>query len=61
MMEFILISFASIIVSYFYLKYAPMHDLHYVLTMRNMANETHRTNGDNEHTNTEVKGERARM
>ena len=53
-MEFILISIASITVSYFYLKYAPMHDLHYVLTMRNMANETHRTQGDNDSTNTKT-------
>lgn len=50
-MEFIIIGVTSIVVSYFYLKYAPMHDLHYVLTMRNMANETHRTNGDDDHTN----------
>jgi hypothetical protein len=50
-MEFILISIASIVVSYFYLKYAPMHDLHYVLTMRNMANETHRTQEKNDSTN----------
>ena len=61
MMEFIIICSLSIIVSYFYLKYAPMHDLHYVLTMRNMANETHRTNGEDEHTNITIKGERARM
>jgi hypothetical protein len=56
MMEFIIIGVTSIVVSYFYLKYAPMHDLHYVLTMRNMANETHRTNGDDDHTNIKTQG-----
>ena len=58
MMELIIVGIISLVVSYFYLKYAPMHDLHYVLTMRNMANEAHRTNGDNEHTNIKTKGER---
>jgi hypothetical protein len=45
MLEF-LIFIACIIVSFAYLKYAPMHDLRYVLAMRE-AERQHRHTGEN--------------
>jgi len=41
-MEFIAISIISIFVSWLYLSYAPMHEIHDALLVENMSNQKHK-------------------